>query len=77
MALAPQKVGTGGDGSTVDLGDLTGSIQFKSECLTQSRQGRNVKTGGGILSTDTPFTVWRLVFRAYLSSFFASVADFA
>ena len=36
VALAPQKTSTGGDGSTVDLGDLTGSIQFKSECLTQS-----------------------------------------
>jgi hypothetical protein len=36
VALAPQKISTGADGSTVDLGDLTGSIQFKSECLTQS-----------------------------------------
>jgi hypothetical protein len=35
------------------------------------------KPEGGILSTETPFTVSRLVFRAYLSSFFASVADFA
>jgi len=35
------------------------------------------KPEGGIFSTETPFTVWRLVIGAYLSSFFAPVADFA
>ena len=54
---------------------LAGTMQKKSHA--KAAKAAKGKPEGGILSTETPFTVWRLVFRASLSSFFASLADFA